>query len=384
MKQLHVVLAGLGFGAAFAPIYDNHPDVGAFGIYDPDRERARAVSSRLRNAKIYRDFDDVLNDPLVDAVHLVSPIPCHVEQTLAALKAGKHCACTVPMAMKFEDLRAICETVKKTGKRYCVMETAVYTAHFFRAREMMEKGEFGRIQFLRGAHYQDMEFWPDYWLGLPPMFYGTHAIAPLVMLAGSPVVRVRGLGSGTMRAELHRRYGNPFPVETAQLEFANGLAGEVTRSLFETAHDYTEQFSVYGSKKSFEWQQIEDEQPVVHTLEAPRRDAGGMAMRGLPVKTERIPTGNYHALLPEAVRRFTVKTEDYDETNPQISLERDASGGHGGSHPYMVHEFLRSILEDRRPWINDINGANIAAAGIAAHISAMDNGTVVELPDFNI
>ncbi|MDR1287436.1 MAG: Gfo/Idh/MocA family oxidoreductase [Treponema sp.] len=382
MKRLNVVLAGLGFGAAFAPIYASHPDVGAFGIYDPDRDLAKAVAARLQGTKTYGNFTGVLNDPSVDAVHLVSPIPRHAEQTLAVLGAGKHCACTVPMAMNLEDLKAVCAAVKKTGKSYCVMETAVYTTHFFKVKEMLHRDEFGRIQFLRGAHYQDMEFWPDYWRGLPPMWYGTHAIAPLVMLAGSPVVRVRGLGSGTMREELRGQYGNPFPVETAQLEFASGLKGEVTRSLFETAHDYTEQFTLYGSKKTFEWQQIETELPVLHTLEAPRHDEGGRPMRGLPVKTERVRTGNCHMLLPEAVRRFTVKTEDYDETNPQLSLERDASGGHGGSHPHMVHEFVRSVLENRAPWINEKNGANIAAAGIAAHDSAMKGGAVIDVPDF--
>jgi predicted dehydrogenase len=382
MKQLNTVLAGLGFGTAFAPIYDKHPDVGAFGIFDPDFELAKAVAARLGKAKIYQSFEEILNDPSVDAVHLVSPIPCHVEQTLAVLNAGKHCACTVPMALSLQDLEAICRTVEKTGKNYCVMETAAYTTHFFKAKEMLQKGEFGVIQFLRGAHYQDMEFWPDYWLGLPPMFYGTHAIGPLVMLAGSPIVRVRGLGSGTMRSELHNQYGNPFPIETAQLEFANGLKGEVTRSLFETAHDYTEQFTLYGSKKSFEWQQIENEQPVLHSLEAPRYDGSGKPLRGLPVKTERIPTGNYYALLPEEIRRFTVRSADYDETNPQLSLDRDASGGHGGSHPHMVHEFVRSILEGRKSWINEKNGANIVAAGIAAHESAMKGGEIIDIPEF--
>jgi predicted dehydrogenase len=382
MNKCNVVLAGLGFGAAFVPIYSCHPSVGVLGIFDPNPELAKAAAARLPGARIYRDFSEILNDPSVDAVHLVSPIPCHAEQTLAVLNAGKHCACTVPMAINLEDLETICADVKRTGKNYCVMETAVYTTHFFKVREMMEKGEFGMIQFLRGAHYQDMEFWPDYWRGLPPMFYGTHAIAPLVMIADSPVVRVRSLGSGTMRGELHGQYGNPFPIETVQLEFANGLKGEATRSLFETAHDYTEQFTVYGSKRTFEWQQIESEQPVVHTLEAPRHNAEGKPMRGLPVRTERISTGNYHMLLPEAIRRFTVKTEDYDETNPQISLERDASGGHGGSHPHMVHEFILSILEGRKSWINEINGANIAAAGIAAHQSAMKNGAVIDIPNF--
>jgi predicted dehydrogenase len=380
MKQLSVVLVGLGFGSAFSPIYAEHPDVSRFGIFDPNQDLASEVAKRLRNVKVYRSFEEVLNDGSVDAVHLVSPIPRHVEQTLAVLNAGKHCACTVPMATSVRDLDAINDAVARTGKSYCVMETAAYTTHFFTAKRMRDNGEFGVIQFIRGAHYQDMEYWPDYWMGLPPMWYGTHAIAPMALLAGSPIIHVRGLGSGKMREELHKQYGNPFPVETMQIEFANGLKGEATRSLFETAHDYTEQFTVYGSKKTFEWQQIENEQPVVHTLQKPRLDETGKPMRGLPVAVERIGTGNFYEELPESIRRFTVRSDEYDETNPQLSLDRDASGGHGGSHPHMVHEFIRSLIEGRKARINEKNGANIVAAGILAHESAMKDGAIFDVP----
>jgi predicted dehydrogenase len=284
------------------------------------------------------------------------------------------------MATSVKDIEAIIEAVNSTGKSYCVMETACATAHFFKAKEMLDTGEFGHIQFLRGAHYQDMEYWPDYWMGLPPMWYGTHAVSPMALLAGSPIVRVRGLGSGTMREELHKQYGNPFPFETMQIEFANGLKGEASRSLFETAHTYTEQFTVYGSKKSFEWQQIEHEQPVVHTI----KEKNNNYNRGLQVVSERIAPGNYHKRLPEAVRRFTVRSDQYDETNPQRSLNVDASGGHGGSHPHLVHEFVRSVIEGRKAWINEKNGGNIAAAGVLAHESAMKGGAVLDVPVFGM
>jgi predicted dehydrogenase len=385
MKQISVVLVGLGFGGAFAPIYRKHPDVSAFGIFDPNRSLAEEVSKRMEEGggqpvRIYQTFDEILKDTSVDAVHLVSPIPRHVEQTLAVLNSGKHCACTVPMATSVKDIEAIIEAVDRTGKSYCVMETACATTHFFKAKEMLDKGEFGRIQFLRGAHYQDMEYWPDYWMGLPPMWYGTHAISPMVMLADSPIVRVRGLGSGTMREELHKQYGNPFPFETMHIEFANGIKGEASRSLFETAHGYTEQFTVYGSKRSFEWQQIEDEQPVVYTI----RERTNNSDRGLQVTPERIATGNYHKQLPEAIRRFTVRSDQYDETNPQQSLNVDASGGHGGSHPHLVHEFVRSVIEGRKAQINEKNGGNIAAAGVLAHESAMKDGAVLDVPVFGM
>lgn len=48
-----------------------------------------------------------------------------------------------------------------------MMETAVYTRQFLYARALRDHGELGRIQFLRGAHYQDMERWPTGWVCRP-------------------------------------------------------------------------------------------------------------------------------------------------------------------------------------------------------------------------
>jgi predicted dehydrogenase len=144
-------------------------------------------------------------------------------QTIKVLEAGKHCACTVPMAISLEGLKKIVDLVNKSGKNYMMMETSTYTNHFFHVKEMIENKEIGNIQFIRGAHYQDMENWPNYWLGLPPMYYATHAIAPLVMALNSKIVRTHCFGSGIMRGELHKQYNNPFPLECAIFEFANGI-----------------------------------------------------------------------------------------------------------------------------------------------------------------
>jgi hypothetical protein len=57
-------------------------------------------------------------------------------------------------------------------------------------------------------------------------------------------------------------------------------------------------------------------------------------------------------------------------------------GGHSGSHPHMVHEFVMSIVEQRKPWIDEITAANWTAAGICAHESAMRGGEKVEIPRF--
>lgn len=376
---LHVALVGLGFGAEFVPIYQAHPDVGTLTIVDPDASTRDTIGDRFGIPPLRRlaTFEQVLASPAIDAVHLVTPIPLHAAQSISSLRAGKHCACTVPMATTLDDIQAIVAAERETGKVYMGMETAVYTRRFLYVQDLVARGELGRIQFLRGAHYQDMESWPAYWQGLPPMHYATHAIAPLLALAGTGAREVRCLGSGTMRLDLHERYCNPFPIETAifTLDSERPLAAEVTRSLFHTARDYTESFSVYGEERSFEWEQIEGEAPVVFQMcDGPRRNG-----RGRSVAWQRLDVPDRQDLLPPEIARFTQEGV-YDESANHRSFIH--GGGHGGSHPHLVHEFVRSVVEGRPAAANAAVAASWTAPGICAHESALRGGECVEIPAF--
>ena len=92
MKKINVALVGLGFGGAFAEIYKEHPNVGELTIYDTNRELAERFANHLGGAKIAENFGAILADDSIDAVHLVTPIPLHANQSVAVLEAGKHCA----------------------------------------------------------------------------------------------------------------------------------------------------------------------------------------------------------------------------------------------------------------------------------------------------
>src|SRR5437868_15501959 len=83
----------------------------------------------------YSDYEQLLKDPNVDAVHINSPIPDHAAQTLAALKAGKHVACTVPMATTIDECRQIVELQRKVGKVYMMVETVVYSREYLFVKE---------------------------------------------------------------------------------------------------------------------------------------------------------------------------------------------------------------------------------------------------------
>ena len=100
-----------------------------------------------------------------------------------------------------------------------------------------------------------------------------------------------------------------------------------------------------------------------------------------PKAAETTPMPNYYDDLPEPLWRFTVGG-NYDPLNPQDSLKMGAGAGHHGSHAHLVHEFVMSCVEERKPWIDEHLGGNITAAGLCAHESALKNGEPVLVPRF--
>jgi predicted dehydrogenase len=366
-KKIRVAIVGLGFGAEFIPIYQRHPDAVMAAICQRNEEKLKAVGDAFAIEKRYADYDDLLNDPDIDAVHINTPIQSHAEQSIKALRAGKHVACTVPMATTVEECRQIVEAVEETGLTYMMMETVIYSREFLFVKEMADKGELGKIQFLRASHQQEMAGWPGYWEGLPPMHYATHCVGPVLALAKTDAEYVSCFGSGTIDENLISKYGSPFAIETCHIKCRNSdLSAEVTRSLFNTARQYRESFDVYGSKKSFEWTQIEHEQPVIHTGEEPSR----------------VTVPDYAHLLPEEIQSFTTGGVYDASSNQHLSFIQGS--GHGGSHPHLVHEFLRALVENRAPFPDARQSANITCVGILAHESAMQGGKILPLPEFTL
>lgn len=133
---------------------------------------------------------------------------------------------------------------------------------------------------------------------------------------------------------------------------------------------------VYGSEACFEWGFSDGDDPYITRFIPPVEGSRGGTSR---VTVEQMP--NFYQTLPEPLWRFTVGG-NFDPLNPQESLKRGAGGGHHGSHPHLVHEFIMSILENRRPYIDVSLGGNITGAGLCAHISAMNNGEAVTVPVF--
>jgi predicted dehydrogenase len=367
-KKVRVAVVGLGFGAEFLPIYQDHPHAEVTAICRRKEAELNALGDRLGIARRYTDYEKVLEDPDVDFVHINSPIPDHAWMSLAALDAGKHVMCTVPMATTIEECRQIVEKVHETGLRYMMAETVIYSREFLFVKELYETGELGRIQYMQASHPQDMEGWPSYWEKMIPMHYATHVVSPVLGLVDGLAECVTCIGSGRVNDHIATTSGSSFAVEACHIRIKNSDVGaHVWRFLYDVARQYRESFDVYGTKKSVEWPLIEGRPHVMHTAKRPEPE--------IPSEVE-VP--DFADRLPEPIRKYTRSIEDADH------LSFVQGGGHGGSHPHLVHEFVSALVEDRDPRPDAVTSANWTCVGICAHESAKRGGAVVRLPDFTL
>ena len=368
-----VAIIGLGFGAEFIPIYQRHPNADIVALCQRDPVKVKEAGKRFGVEKCFTDYDALLADPAIDAVHINTPIPDHAKQTLKALRAGKHVACTGPMATTVEECKELIDTCKEKNLHYMMMETVVYAREFLYMKQLYDSGELGKLQFIKASHQQDMDGWPGYWPGLPPMHYATHCVGPVLALGRNQAKFVSCFPSGTIRKEMHGCYGSPFAVETTHIRFKDSdVSAHVYRSLFDVARQYRESIEVYGTKKAVEWPLMEGQPLVVHTAKKPEPE--------IPSE-QKCP--DFAHLLPKEIAAFTTGGV-YGAEGGDEHLSFTQGGGHGGSHPHLVHQFVELLRGKGEGYPNAVQSANITLTGILSHQSALQDGAIMFLPEWSL
>jgi hypothetical protein len=215
---------------------------------------------------------------------------------------------------------------------------------------------------MRGVHYQNMEGWPDYWRGLPPMLYCYHGLGPLLHLTGCRVVGVQCRGSGTLPQD-ERQYGSPYTTESALFELqGSDVICEMTASFHQLVRGFlSDRFYVYGNRMGFESAQVAGEDPVLFQAETGHLPAG---QRSRKVSTRRVTLPPLADLVSSAISDL-VRASRLPRGIP------------------LAHAFVRSIVERRLPALDVTTAANWTAAGVCAHQSAMQDGTRVDVPQFD-
>ena len=118
-----------------------------------DIEEAKAQQAAKRfgtpTAKVYADYRELLKDPAIDVVHVLTPNDSHAEITIAALEAGKHVMCEKPMAKKAADARRMLEAARRTGKKLSIGYQTRQSAESQYLKKICAAGDLGEIYFAR-------------------------------------------------------------------------------------------------------------------------------------------------------------------------------------------------------------------------------------------
>jgi len=116
-------------------------------VCDAAAARLVAVERRHPSARATTDFDDVLSDPLVDAVVIATPIQSHAELATRALHAGKHVLVEKPMTTSSADAERLVELATGRGLVLMVDHTFVYTGAVRCIKGLVDAGNLGKLYY---------------------------------------------------------------------------------------------------------------------------------------------------------------------------------------------------------------------------------------------
>jgi len=381
-------LVGLGaFGSSFADLFMSHPLVSRIALCDREPERVARFANRpdwqakFHPRDAYTSLDDICRSDL-DALVIITQPWLHAPQCIQAMESGKHVYSAVPVISlpDGDEILDWCdrlvESCRRTGQSYMLGETTIYRPQTMYCRRRAGAGEFGDFVYSEGEYFHDVDeprsnlrvvqqrreasAAGQEWVRLKeeykargvvsgPMHYPTHSTSGPMSVMRAHATRVCAWGYANRTGDpYYAEHGEAFSNETALFHMSNGATMRICEHR-EIGLPGREIFRVYGTQGSFEndhWCNKEQRAP-------------------LTVAEMRDP------LPPEVEEAFR-----------SVSKTSDFYGGHGGSHAYLVHEFVEAVAQERQSIINVWEAVRYMAAGVMAHKSALADGELLAVPDW--
>ena len=150
MKPIRVAIVGCGRISDLHQLgYRGRDDAQIVAVCDTKKLRAKEKAKAWGVEKVYTNYQQVLEDPQIDLVELLTPHHLHCPMTVDACEAKKHVSVQKPMALSAAEADQMIASADQAGVMLRVYENFVYYAPAVRAREMIEAGEIGDIQAIR-------------------------------------------------------------------------------------------------------------------------------------------------------------------------------------------------------------------------------------------
>ena len=123
--------------------YRDHPHAEIRAVCDVDPELAARRAAEWGAAAAYTRLEDLLGDPEIDAVEILTPHHLHAAHAIAALEAGKAVSLQKPPTLTLAELDAVCAAARRTGQPFRVFENFMYYPPHRKAKELVEAGAIG-------------------------------------------------------------------------------------------------------------------------------------------------------------------------------------------------------------------------------------------------
>lgn len=114
-------------------------------VADLDVKKLEVVQRRYPSVAVTSHFQDVLQDPSIDAVALATPVSTHFELGMAALKAGKHVWLEKPMTETSLQARKLVEEAERRQRVLFVDHTFIYTSAVRKMADLVKSEDLGRV-----------------------------------------------------------------------------------------------------------------------------------------------------------------------------------------------------------------------------------------------
>jgi predicted dehydrogenase len=173
-KVLKTVCAGVGFvgGAAHVPSFRKVPNSQLYGLLARKGRDSEKFALKFKekmakkdkfDLKIYYSWDDVCNDPEVDAVCVATPTPFHYPMGKQALEAGKHAYLEMPIAPKLKDAEELGKIAEKKGVVLMPILNFRTCPGYLKAKELLNSGAIGKPIAITFREFIAAEDLADQW-----------------------------------------------------------------------------------------------------------------------------------------------------------------------------------------------------------------------------
>lgn len=392
MKKLRLAVIGGGqFSSSFIHLFQAHPFVEEVALVELNPERRASIAAKFSIKQTFASLSELWNSDF-NAVAIFTPRWTHAQIALEAIENGRHVYTAVPMGITQEEISQLVEASSKTKLTYFMAETSFYYPAVVFSRKKFAEGQMGKFVYGEGEYLHDMSHGfsdayaangGDDWkstASFPPMLYSTHSVSTILSVTGAQATSVTCIGlkdttgDGIFDSNVSM-WKNDQSNQIALFETSDGGVMRIAelRRVGTAPLESTVRMSIFGTEGSFE-------QQVGY--------ASWATKNSFDIITDEIGTfsdvENPYSLKPDYIPP-NLWDGGFARVHDRSQLPKEfigLSNGHGGSHQFMVDDFVMDAVGERKAPMNVVDAARFTIPGVLAHQSAQMAGQKLQIPQF--